>query len=75
MNIFVTHSRRRHGSVVLVLLILLALMMLLAAANGRALFQLHQELKLIERRQVVRLDATSTNAVANVAFPVRPESK
>jgi len=78
MKIFLTvdsRRRRQRGSAVLILLILLAIMLLLAAANSSALLQLHHELKLLEHRQVQRLDAGSTNTTAAAVAPAPPESK
>ena len=71
MNLYlpIISRRRQRGSVVLALLILLAIMTLLAAANTKALLQLHQELNLLEHRQVVRLNAAQTNAVNTAVSP------
>jgi hypothetical protein len=66
---------RQRGSVVLVLLILLAIMTLLAAANSSALLHLRHELNLLEHRQVVRLNAAPTNAMAAAVSPAPLESK
>ena len=63
------------GSVVFVFISLLAIMMILVAANGNALSRLHQETKLLEHRQIERLNASQTNAVTTVESPVKPESK
>lgn len=71
----VSHRRRQRGSIVLVFLILLAIMMLLAVANSSALLHLHQELNLLEHRQIGRLNALQTNAVPTAVFPAKPESK
>jgi hypothetical protein len=65
----------RNGSVVFIFLTLLAIMMILFAANSRALLDLHQQTKLLERRQVERLNASQTNMTENVALPAKPESK
>ena len=43
---------------------LLAIMMILVMAESRALFHLHREVKLLEQKQIKRLNATPTNAVA-----------
>jgi Tfp pilus assembly protein PilX len=67
--------RRQRGSAVLVLLILLVIMTLLAAANSSALLHLRREVNLLEHRQVGRLNATPTNAVAAAVSPAKPESK
>jgi Tfp pilus assembly protein FimT len=67
--------RRQDGSTVLVLITLLAIMVMLATANSKALFHLHREIKLLETRQVGRLNASQTNAVTAAQAPVGPESK
>lgn len=38
-------------------------MVLLAAAESRALIQLHQEVRWLEREQIKRLEASQTNSV------------
>jgi hypothetical protein len=43
---------------------LLAIMMILVMAESRALFHLRQEVKLLEQRQIKRLNPPATNAVA-----------
>ncbi len=70
-----TCHRRQNGSVVFVFISLLAIMMILVAANGNALSRLHQETKLLEHRQIERLNASQTNAVTTVESPMKPESK
>jgi Tfp pilus assembly protein PilX len=67
--------RRQRGSAVLVLLILLVIMTLLAAANSSVLLHLRHEVNLLEHRQVGRLNAAPTNAVATAVSPAKPESK
>jgi len=66
---------RQNGSTVLVLITLLAIMVMLATANSKALFHLHREIKLLESRQVDRLNASQTNTVTAAQAPVLPESK
>jgi len=78
MKIFPSHFTRRdpqHGFVVFVFISLLAIMMILVAANGNALSRLHQETKLLEHRQIERLNASQTNTVTAVASPGKSESK
>jgi len=67
--------RRQDGSTVLVLITLLAIIVLLATANSKALFHLHREIKLLEIRQVERLNASQTNAVTVAESPVKLEPK
>ena len=69
------NRRRQNGSTVLVLITLLTIMVMLATANSKALFHLHQEIKLLEKKQVERLNASQTNTVAVAASPAAQESK
>jgi hypothetical protein len=71
----VSRRRRQRGSAVLILLILLLIMVMLAAANSSALLHFHRELKLLDQRQVERLNASQTNATPAVIAPVHPDSK
>ncbi len=50
--------------------VLMIIMMMLVMAESGALFHLHREMKLLEQKQIQRLDAAPTNAVA----PTKPES-
>ena len=50
-------------------------MVMLATANSKALFHLHREIKLLEARQVDRLNASQTNTVTVAESPVKLESK
>ena len=45
-------------------------MMILAAANSNALFGLHQETKLLEQRQIERLNASQTNTTGRAELPL-----
>jgi hypothetical protein len=57
--------QRERGMIATVLFIaLLAIMILLVAANGKALFQLHREVKFLEQQQIKRLNSSQTNYVA-----------
>ena len=67
--------RRQNGSAVLVCIALLAIMVILVTANSKALFNLHREIKLLEKRQVERLNASQTNTMAAVESPAKPEAK
>lgn len=78
MKTFFSDSSKRHrqnGSTVLVLITLLAIMVILATANSKALFHLHREIKLLETRQIQRLNASQTNTLSVAASTVRRESK
>jgi hypothetical protein len=70
-------SRHSHqsGSAVLIFVTLLAIMLMLITANSSALLHLHHELKLLDRRQVERLNASQTNTTTIVISPVQPGSK
>jgi len=67
--------RQQNGSAVFIFITLLAIMMILVTENSRALLDLHQQVKLLEHRQVERLNASQTNATDNVELPAKPESK
>ena len=70
-----TERPRQNGSAVLLFITLLAIMVILVTANSKALFCLHQEIKLLEQRQVERLNTSQTNTIAVVESPAKPESK
>ena len=67
--------RRQDGSTVLVLITLLVIMVMLATANSKALFHLHREIKLLETRQIQRLNASQTNTMTVAESPVKRASK
>jgi len=67
--------RREGGSAVFILVALLAIIMVLVNANSKALFQLRQDINLLEQQQVKRLNASQTNAAVNVELTLKPESK
>lgn len=48
--------RRQSGSVLIVIFVLLSLVVALVASNGRVLYHLEQELRLLNRRQQQELD-------------------
>jgi hypothetical protein len=52
-------SRRNHGSAVVVMIVLLGLMLIFVFANVKTLHFMSRELKLIEKRQLQRLNATT----------------
>jgi hypothetical protein len=65
----------RNGSVVFIFLTLLAIMMILFAANSRSLLDLHNQLKLLEHRQVERLNASQTNVIGRAELPLGPDTQ
>jgi hypothetical protein len=67
-----SRRRRQSGSAVLIFITLLAIMLMLITANSSALLHLHRELKLLDQRQVERLNASQTNATDRVALPPGP---
>ncbi len=58
-------GRRRKDGVVatMIFMALLGIMMILVAANVRTLVHLHATEKLIEQKQIQRMNAAQTNAV------------
>jgi hypothetical protein len=66
---FVREGER--GMVTVVFIALLAIMMIFVTAEGRALFQLHREVKLLEKQQIKRLNNSQTSPVADT----KPDSK
>jgi hypothetical protein len=50
-------------------------MLMLITANSSTLLHLHRELKLLDQRQVERLNASQTNATTTAISPVQPGSK
>ncbi|HKW30101.1 MAG TPA: hypothetical protein VJT54_12250 [Verrucomicrobiae bacterium] len=72
---YLSPRRRQDGSTVLVLITLLVIMVMLATANSKALFHLHREIKLLETRQIQRLNTSPSNNVTVAESPVKRESK
>jgi len=70
-----TRRARQDGSVVFVFISLLAIMLVFVTVNQSVLIRMRQETKLLERRQIERLNASQTNAVTAVAPPANPERK
>jgi hypothetical protein len=60
--------RRESGMATMLFVVLMGLMMVLVASNVRTIRNLHLTEKLIEQKQIQRLNASQTNAVA-VALP------
>jgi hypothetical protein len=70
-----SRPHRQSGSTVLIFITLLAIMLMLVTANDSALLHLHRELKLLDQRQIKRLNASQTNATTTAISPGQPESK
>ena len=70
-----SRRHRQNGSAVLVFITLLAIMVILTAANSNTLLHLHRELKLLDQRQIKRLNASQTNATLVVESPARTDPK
>ncbi|HKI68613.1 MAG TPA: hypothetical protein VKA67_03430 [Verrucomicrobiae bacterium] len=68
-------SKRERGSAVLVFIMLLTVMLILVAADTRALFHLDQQIKLLNREQLKRLDASNAGTNLAVRLPAETESK
>ena len=62
-------KRSRDGMATIIFIGLLAIMMILVAAESRALFNLHREVKFLEQKQVKRLDASQTNSIGGAQLP------
>lgn len=67
--------QRQSGSTVMVLMTLLGVMIMLAVANHKALLHLRAETKLLENRQIERLDVSQGNPITTPARPLNRESK
>jgi len=70
-----SRPHRQSGSAVLLFITLLAIMLMLITANSSALLHLHRELKLLDQRQIKRLNASQTNITATAISPGQPGSK
>jgi len=70
-----SRHHRQSGSAVLLFITLLAIMLMLITANSSALLHLHRELKLLDQRQIKRLNASQTNATTTAISPGQPGSK
>jgi hypothetical protein len=59
------------GMATVVFIALLAIMMILVTAEGRALFQLHREVKLLEQQQIKRLNSSPTNTIMTATAEIK----
>jgi hypothetical protein len=67
--------RNECGMATFLFIALLAIMMILVTAESRALFHLHREVKLLEQKQIKRLDLSQTNALSAVSLTNQTEAK
>jgi hypothetical protein len=70
-----SQHHRQSGSAVVIFITLLAIMLMLITANSSTLLHLHRELKLLDQRQVERLNASQTNTTTAAISPVLPGAK
>jgi hypothetical protein len=63
--------RNEGGMATIVFIVLVTIMVILMTANIRALIHLHRETRLLERQQIKRLAAPTTNSVSSF----NPESR
>ena len=73
MKTQIPHPVRRSesGMATVIFIALLAIMMILVMAESRALFHLRQEVKLLEQKQIKRLNSPPTNTVATTIFKTK----
>jgi hypothetical protein len=57
-------KRGEDGMATLIFITLLAIMLILVTAESRALFNLHREVRLLEKQQLKRLNPPATNTVS-----------
>jgi len=64
-------ARRRSesGMATVLFIALLAIMLVLVMVESRSIIRLHQEVKLLEKQQIKRLNSPATNAVSTVTTP------
>jgi hypothetical protein len=64
-------ARREQGSAALVVIAIVAIVLIYVASNLRTLEHLNREIKLVERRQIHRLEhaSISTNSITHSAAP------
>ena len=78
MNIHSLKNRKgasRGGFTVLVILVLLTIMVLLTAANTATLNWLHRRIQIVDRMQVQRWGAITTNAVRAASGTNQPPAQ
>jgi hypothetical protein len=63
------HASTEDGIITVLFIALLAIMMILVLAESRSLFRLHQEVKLLEHQQIMRLNSAQTNAAPAALKP------
>jgi hypothetical protein len=67
--------RNESGMATFVFIALLAVMMILVTAESRALFHLHREVRLLEQKQIKRLNFSQTNATSVASLTEKSEIK
>jgi hypothetical protein len=65
----VVHKRSESGMATVLFIALLAIMMVLVMVESRSVIRLHQEVKLLEKQQINRLNIPATNAVPSASTP------
>jgi hypothetical protein len=68
-------KRSEDGMATFILIALLAIMVVLVMAESRALFHLHREVKLLEQKQIKRLDASQTNSIGRAELPLGQDAQ
>lgn len=76
MNINRSSPDRRPGQqgffLVVVMFILATIMLIYLAANSRRLANLKSEIRLVEQKQVQRLNRSTAGATNNISTPIAP---
>lgn len=60
-------AHREGGMATLIFIVLLGIMMILMMVETHSLIRLHDEIRLLERQQIQRLNGPQTNAVSTLA--------
>jgi hypothetical protein len=68
-------TSRNDGMMTVILIALLAIMVILVAAESKALFQLHREMKFLEKKQIQRLDVSQTNSIGRAELPLGQDAQ
>jgi len=68
-------KRSEDGTATFVCIALLAIMLVLVMAESSALFHLRREMKLLEQKQIQRLDASQTNSISLAELPLGQDAQ